>query len=363
MQHPPGTGYLPSARDYRDEIVANAVAAAAPKIVLRDTLNTDLLPLGPVENQKQQLACVSNSVGLDIKRYYWRRNGTVPNLSYRFLDIMAKRFDGLGGPTTRNTTGTYGRTVLKIAAQYGCATTDTIPNDTDLSIADYRNDDLITPAVLADAAKHKIPGFIRVPNDFYAMRAAMQVHELISLGMFIGKEWWTAPDGTFSMAAKDINPLRIPAPITGGHQVLGKGWKDKDLNILRNSWGEEFGNHGEAEYNALNYAPYTMEAWAIAEVPQNIKDFLSDLPAPADFHYLFTTNMRRGDQSEDVGFLQIAYMILGYLQPITPDEFGYFGPKTEAANLAFQVASKIAPLSSRSAGPLTRSALNKVFAL
>lgn len=353
-----GTGYIPSPPDYRNNIAAVAAAAVAPAFKLATALDNDLTFLGPVMMQAQEPACVSHSIALILKLYFFQTTGKVIDFSPRFLDTLVKRYDGLGDPTNRATQGTYPQLVLKLAATFGCATQATLPNDTTLPVLQYRNDSLLTPAVFAEAAQYKIPGYIHVASDFNALRGATQLYGALSIGMFIGAEWWTP-----SWAPKDIDPLRTPNPEVSGHQVVMKGWKSATLNMLRNSWSAAWCNEGEASFDGNAWLPFIQEAWAIAELPQDVVDFLKSLPAPADFHYEWLSNMSEGMQSKDIEMLQVAFMILGYLQPIQPAEFGYFGPKTAAANLAYQLANKIAPTSANDVGPLTRASLNTRFAV
>ena len=359
MQGQQGTGYIPSPTDFRDKYATTAVMLAQlTGVTLKSTLNIDLTNLGPVLMQAFEPACVSHSVALMLKKWWFDKTGEVVDFSPRFLDTLAKRYDGLGDPTNRATAGTYPRLVFKLAVQFGCATTKTVPNDTSLPVLQYRDDAILTAAAFAEAANYKIPGYIRIPDDPTSMRTAMQVLGPISLGMFVGQEWYTP-----SWLDSDIDPLKTPAQVISGHQVVGKGWVDNLLNILRNSWSDAWANKGEAKYDGQKWAPFIQEAWAIAVIPPDVADFLKTLPAPGDFHYVFNKNMKRGDDTLDVKYFQIAMMILGYLQPITPDEFGFWGPKTSGANYAFQAANKIAPISQDNAGPQTRAALNAEFAL
>lgn len=347
---PMGTGGLFSPHDYRDAVATAAVAATLAGVTLPPTYQT---PLDAPLMQNQIPACVAHDAVDNAKVYWFRKNGTWVKLSARFLDIMAKRFDG----QDRATGGTYPRLVFKILATYGCATEDVLPNDTTLPVLEYRNDALITPEVLANALQHKTPGYISVPLDKQSTRAAIFLYGIISSLFEIGSEFWLP-----SWADKDIDPLRTPAVIVSGHELGPKGWVSDTLNTLRNEWSSAWAKNGEANYDPAEWAPYVREQWAIAEIPPDVSDFLKTLPAPSAFHYGWTKNMVLGDFDDDVRFLQIALMILGFLAPLTPDELGHYGPKTATAVGRYQVANKIGPVP-YSAGPLTRSVLNAQFAL
>ena len=345
------TGAIPSPFDYRDEYVAQAAApeAAAP-IELPAKYKTELA--SPM-NQARIPACVSYSVVDILKLYWFRKTGQWIDFSPRFLDILVKRFDMLN----RATDGTYPRLVFKLAVQYGCATTATLPNDTSLPILEYRNDKKLTSEIFAEAAKYKIPGYVLVPKDFQKTRQSIYLYGAISTLFQIGKELWTP-----SFAAKDIDPLRTPNPIIVGHQMSPYGWEDETYNDLQNEWSEAWANKGKAKYDPNKWLPFIVEQWAVAEIPPNIIDFLKSLPSPASFHYQWNVDIAYGAQNDDVKFAQIAYMILGFLPPIPADELGIFGPKTAVANAKYQQAHRILP-SPNNIGPKTRTALNAQFAI
>lgn len=344
-------GAIISPPDYRDGIASASALPALAQLTLPATFKTDL---GQVLDQNKTPSCVSHSVVQLIKLYYFVKTGKWIDFSPRFLDTLVKRFDG----QDRATGGTYPRMVMKLAAKYGCATTATLPNDTTLPTLAYRDDSKLTSEVFAEAEQYKIPGFIGIPLDFQSVRQAIYLYGAVSALFAIGDEFWTP-----SWAAKDIEPLRTPKKVESGHQLTPDGWVSPTLNLLRNEWSAQWADDGEATYDPKLWSPYVYEAWAIAEIPKDVASFLKALPSPADFHYTWEKDLKLGDFSDDVKFAQVAYMILGYLKPIPSEELGYFGPKTAAANLAFQTVNKIAPTAPNSIGPKTRAKLNARFAV
>lgn len=345
------TGAIPSDLDYRDGIAAAAAvapAAAAPGYFSQD--------LGGVLMQAFEPACVAFSLTKLIKLYWFFKTGTWIDLSPRFLDILMKRYDG----QDRATGGAIPRLGLKLAMQYGICTTAMLPNDTTLPVLQYRDDSLLTPAVMAEALKYRIPGFACVPVDFATTRAFLSAYRAISTLMEIGVELYTP-----SWADKDIDPLRTPKAIVSGHQMTQCGIQDPKLNLIENQWSEAWGNRGRVQFDPVAWAPFTIEQWVIAEIPPDIAAFLKTLPSPNNFYYQYTKNLSQGQVSEDVKYFQIGLMILGFLAPIAPNEFGIFGPKTAAANLRAQISAGV-PVHERSAGnfgPLTRGFFNRKFAI
>lgn len=343
-------GSVNSPLDYRDGYAsALAVPAFAPATI-PSSLKTQLA--SPMM-QAHIPACVNHSVYDLVKLYWFLKTGKWIDFSPRFGDIMCKRFDG----QDRATGGTYPRLALKIAATYGCPTTATLPNDTSLSPLTYRDDSLITPAVLAEAAQYKIPGYISIAKDLDSTKYALYLFGAISTLYEIGNELWTP-----SYADKDIDPMRTPKVIVGGHQMTPFGYEETNFIDVQNEWDVNWANGGRNKYDMNLWLPYIFEQWAIATIPKDAQSFISSLPSPTAFHYNWQTNMTLGDRNDDVKFAQIALMILGFLAPIPPDQLGIFGPKTASANARYQQANRI-PVSANNIGPMTRGALNKQFAL
>lgn len=343
----PALGGLPSAPDYRDQVVA---AAFAPLGGL-PLPNEYQAELAPPMYQRQIPACVSHDVADLMKLWWFRQHGQWVDFSPRFLDILSAQ------PEIPLNGGRVPRTVLRVAARQGCATTATLPNDTTLSVAQYRDPAAVTDEARAEALKYRIPGYFNVRLDPTLTRQAIYRYGAVTTLFQVGEELWKP-----TWAEKDISPLRPPKLPVSGHQMGQKGFAGA-LNTVRNEWSDAWARKGEADFDWAAWRPHILEQWAIAQVPQDVADFLHDLPPQADFHYHWARDLRKGDISDDVKFAQVALMILGFMQPVTPRELGVFGPKTSAAVGAYQKARAISPQAPDSAGPRTRAALNKDFSI
>lgn len=286
-------GIVRSPFDYRDAIASAAMAETLASMTLPASLHTDL---GSVLDQNIEPACASH-MAVELLRLHWfKKTGDWIDFSPRFIDTLAKRFDG----QDRATGGTYLRLCFQLMVQYGCATTATLPNDTSLPTLQYRDDTLLTPAVFAEALNYTIPGYFAVPMDKQSTRATLTLYGAIGAAMEIGPEWYLP-----SFADKDIDPLKVPSRIVGDHAITPNGFTlATDLNDLRNHWGTGWANDGENRYSPTDYAPHTFEQWAIAEIPQDIATFLKFLPAPGNFHYEWNTNLTLG--MEVVGAIDFA---------------------------------------------------------
>jgi len=341
----PVTGAIPSAFDYRD----GYAAAGAERLAGLEPIPYQTQLAEPM-NQRRIPACVGHSVVDLIKLYWYRKTGRWIDFSSRFLDILSSEpYIALEG-------GRQPRVVLKVGANLGCCTTATLPNDTTLPIARYRDLSAISGAAYAEALQYKIPGYIRVPIDVEKTRQAVRMYGATTSLFIVGKELWTP-----SWDAKDIDPLRTPEGVISGHQMTVYGWED--LNLVQNEWGVSWASQGRASYDPVEWAPYTLEQWALAEIPEDVAAFLKSLPSPSEFRYRFDRDMRRGQDGRDVKWAQVGLMILGFLTPVPPEQLGFYGPKTSAAVGAYQRARGITVPSPDNIGPLTRRALNADFAL
>src|SRR3954447_2824871 len=150
MTQPLIGGAIESKTDYRDGIAA--LSAVPPSAPLPLSYQTDLSRF-PVYSQAKTPACVSHEWAALMQLWWFREHGEIVDFSPRFLDILSDR------PEIPLDGGRMPRDVAKISAKFGCATTKTLPNDTNLPIAKYRDPSVITAAAKAEALKYRIPGY------------------------------------------------------------------------------------------------------------------------------------------------------------------------------------------------------------
>lgn len=350
----PALGAIKSPADYRD-----IPLGAAGVVALPDTFKTDVSAL-PVWNQMKIGSCVAHAFAKAMQIWWFQKHGEVVNFSPRFLFALAKSQDGLPGDV-----GTYPRLVASIAKNVGCCTEALLPNDSTLSFADYTNMGNITQAMRDEAAKYKIPGYV-FAHTAYEIRQAIYQYGSVALLMQIGQEWWTRPDGVSSWNKADIDPLRIPAVVVSGHEIVGYGWESNFDDIL-NSWSQQWADNGTNKFDINKWGQWVGEAIAIAEIPQNVLDIVHQLPTPQNFKYTFNTVLNPGDKNQEVIWLQAALMLDGefdatlYAQLLQEGSLGYFKPGgvTQTALTKFQKKYGIAPYPR--VGPLTQAQLNKLF--
>lgn len=359
----PNPGAIPSPKDYRSDIVQEAVLAAISPVELPAALQTDFQKLG-ILYQRLIPACVSHAVAEAMKLWWYLKTGQIVNFSPRFLDVMYQRIMNIDPAT--DTGGRMPQVVLKIAQTYGCATEATIVNDTTLSIASYRDQASLTAQALAEAAQYKIPGYVPVSVDPFAIKQNIALYGALITLMQIGSEWWTAQNGSISWAQADIDPVRPPQTVISGHEVLVSGWNAADLMHLVNSWSTAWAQNGESDFIFGEWQKNIVEMWAIADVPAATLKEVQSLPSPAEFKHSFSTDIVYGQSGPEVRALQIALAIAGFFK--YPSITGNYGNVTAAALLQYQIANNVAPLSElnflkgRRCGPATRASLNAKFA-
>jgi hypothetical protein len=350
----PALGAVKSPPDYRD-----IPLAAAGVVALPDTFKTDVSPF-PVWNQRKIGSCVAHAFAKAMQIWWFKKTGEVVNFSARFLFALAKSQDGLPGDV-----GTYPRLVASIAKNVGCCTEALLPNDSSLSFADYIDITKITQEMKDEAAKYKIPGYV-FAHTAYEIRQAIYQYGAVALLMQIGKEWWTRPDGVSSWNDADIDPLRVPALVASGHEIVGFGWEDTFDDIL-NSWSAAWAKNGTNKFDINAWAQWVGEAIAIADIPQPVLDIVHQLPTPQNFRHVFNTVLLPGDRNQEIIYLQAALMLDGdfdaneYAQLLQEGNLGYFKPNgdTQAALTKFQKKYGIPPYPR--VGPLTQAQLNKLF--
>ena len=177
----------------------------------------------PVLNQKGLGACVGHAHAVIHIYNEYKENKIIKNLSPRYIYALAKKLDGL------TQEGTYPRIACKVQ-QNGCATENTVPNNTDLSHADYIN---ITETlqIKADAAPYLIKGYVDVTNNKELLKQAIYQNGVVAISISVGN---------FNNPIKKGN--------IGLHRVVAYGY-DGDRFFFRNSWGKEWGDNGNGYFD------------------------------------------------------------------------------------------------------------------
>lgn len=144
----------------------------------------------------------------------------------------------------------------------------------------------------------------------------------------VDESWWTDINGRSSWLTKDIDPIRPPKTIGGGH-AIGATYFDYSVvkNITHaNTWGTQWNDQNHGNCHIINDNYKCTEAW----IP-----YYAVVPPPLPAQFIFTTDMRYGQTSEDVRQLQLRLISLGYLIPAGVTK--YYGTQTMNAVLQYQL--------------------------
>lgn len=354
MNFTPSFGLLPSPPDYRDIIYGSSFFnKPLPDLYIND------ISMLPVWNQNHVPACSGHATGkLRQFQEYKETNNIIP-LSARFLYSMAKKVDGLP-PTVQ---GTYFRLPLKIARNYGCATEDAVPNDTFLENGRYIDTSFYGDAIYQNAHQYRAKSYALV-GSFMGITEDSLKYAVMDGGALVGisidYKWWSG------LTTDPIPPPHAPSI---GHELFFHGFEKRNGDTyfrLLNSWGPSWGKNGVGFIRFKDYEQFLIEAWTIADMPNEIVDHATSLPSADEFNYLFMRDILYGETSPEVRNLQIALKIDGTF-PQVQLATGFYGEVTRRAVLAFQdkyhVGSPLerALLGGKRVGPKTRLELNSIF--
>jgi C1A family cysteine protease len=267
------TGALPSPPDYRDykynQLVPQLIGAQIPGEV-------DYRPnLPPVWNQGQFGTCVAAASCWSLKAYHEMVQGDFPGggLSVAYLYAMCKQYDGI-----QDQPGTYPRVALKIMREYGVCTEQELPYSW---LTSDRNVPAPPASLVPSADKYKIKTYAQVcglgdktrDGAVYALKRAIFSEGVVLAALLVCSNFLNPKDGM------------IPLPggrVLGGHAVALVGYsEERQAFLLRNSWGEKWGDGGYAwlPYEWLTSKDtdfgywHLFEAWTAVDVavPQAAK--------------------------------------------------------------------------------------------
>lgn len=199
----------------------------------------DLRPkCSPVVDQGQLGSCTANAIASGLREYYLITNGEpLTRLSRLYLYWHERQIEG----TIYQDSGAYIRDGMKVLASIGVCPEADYPYD----INNFTN----TPDGNAEghAGQFRIKEYHRIKalND---LKAALSQGQPVVIGIPVYESFESQ-----SVAETGIIPMPKPTEqLLGGHAILIVGYDDdKGYAIVRNSWGEGWGDKGYC------YIPYT----------------------------------------------------------------------------------------------------------
>lgn len=253
---------LPDFRDF--QYAMHAEVTAAPPL----PHSCDLRKLmSPVEDQGSLGSCVAHSVTgvlefLELGCLTHHRDDcdqaygkTFQDISRLFIYWNARTLDG----DNQKDNGTQIRTAIKAVRTFGACQENVWP------YIEKRVFQVPTSDAFADGVQHKVVKAFRIDNsDINEMKMCLVNGFPFAFGVSIY---------TSFMSQSTADAAVIPMPkwderMLGGHAMCCVGYDDgKGAFLVRNSWGEKWGDHGYCwmPYGYLNRTDLCSDCWTIRD--------------------------------------------------------------------------------------------------
>ncbi len=196
-----------------------------------------------IRDQKRTGACVGFATAEGVLKWYYVKKSMISqkdHTSPRFIWMANKETDTFTAyPTTfLETSGTQTKLALKIARKYGCVLEDVLPMDGKLATLSLK-------AFYSLASKLRISSFHMVRYDMNQWRKWLATEGPILTRLGVDETWMKATGNGGHLKTY------LPETVLGGHAVSIVGYTE-DYFIVRNSWGDDWGDKGFA-YASLDY--------------------------------------------------------------------------------------------------------------
>ncbi len=211
----------------------------------------------PVADQGSTGSCVGWASGDSVIRWHMTKAGLIDQderISVRYLWMASKEMDEFTRfPTTFiENEGTSLKSALEVARKFGVVLEDVLPFG---GGSLYPND---METFFTIAARRKIVSYYNLKTDQGAWREWLANHGPILTRLIVDSTWYEAA------ATKGNLDVYKPETACGGHAIALVGYRADGSFIVRNSWGEAWGDKGFA-YASEAYAKDAFtEAYGVA---------------------------------------------------------------------------------------------------
>jgi hypothetical protein len=227
---------------YEDAIEAGVVKKTRPPA--EKDLRVGYAKCWPVRDQKSTGACVGFATADGVLHWHylaakWIRCSDSP--SPRFIWMANKETDQITSyPTTFiERAGTQTKLALGVARKYGCVMEKDLPMAGGLSL-------LTSAAFYTKAARFRIASYHNLGRDLSVWRSWIANQGPILTRLGVDRTWDRAT------LTNGVLEQYMPNTVRGGHAVCLVGYT-QDHFIVRNSWGDNWGDGGFA---------YALDAYA-----------------------------------------------------------------------------------------------------
>lgn len=245
-------GWIPDAPDHRDFKFSppRHLAESLPnQIDLRSQMPS-------VYNQGDLGSCTANAIGGDIESAMIRQGKPHYTPSRLFIYYNERVIEN----SIREDAGAQLRNGIKAVVRWGFSPETDWPYD----ISQFAKKP--PRLVYRNASSNRIQQYARIAQNINDMRACLAGGD----GFFFGFSVYSSFESQ-EVANTGIMPMpRRMENTLGGHAVLAVGYDDsRRVFIVRNSWGEEWGDKGYfyMPYDFIADSNYSDDFWTISYVP------------------------------------------------------------------------------------------------
>jgi len=241
-------GWIPQPPDERDHQKKFSVTYLPPLVDLRDHCP-------PVYDQGQLGSCTGNA-SAGAFQFDEIKQGKASDIPSRLFIYWNER-DMEG--TVNDDAGAIIRDAVKVLAKYGVCSETTWPYDVD-KFAEKPSEDCYT-----EALNNQVLEYAAVDQSLDQIKSCLVCGFPIIFGFTVFESFMSE-----QVASTGIVPMpRVNEVTDGGHAVLAVGYDDsKHAVIVRNSWGESWGDKGYfyLPYEYITNPSLASDFWTIRRI-------------------------------------------------------------------------------------------------